>query len=143
MSEYTSKLTILRHFPKKNSMIHMPPKPMASGGCDTTLFLCKKLTFQIKIYSQTRVYLVPFIQNFPEEIYMPPKPLAINHRLHYHYFIGKQWTFLRQNNIEIHTKTFKNLSFFYFFFRTNISHNPHKKRVYNEIFTTKETCPSP
>ena len=25
-------------------------------------------------------YLVPFIQKFPEEIYMPPKPLAINHR---------------------------------------------------------------
>ena len=80
MSEYTSQLTILRHFPKIFSMIHMPPKPTASAGCDTTLFLCKKLTFQIKIYSQTRVYLVPFIQNFPEEIYMPPKPLAINHR---------------------------------------------------------------
>ena len=33
----------------------MPPKPIASAGCDTTLFLCKKLTFQIKIYIQTRV----------------------------------------------------------------------------------------
>ena len=75
MSEYTSQLTILRHFPKIFSMIHMPPKPIAlSAGCDTTLFLCKKLIFQIKIYSQTRVYLVPFIQNFPEEIYMPPPP---------------------------------------------------------------------
>ena len=31
----------------------MPPKP--SAGCDTTLFLCKKLTFQIKIYTQTGV----------------------------------------------------------------------------------------
>ena len=61
-------------------MIHMPPKPVANAGCDTTLILCKKLTFQIKIYSQTRVYLVPFIQNFPGEIYMPLKPLAINHR---------------------------------------------------------------
>ena len=58
----------------------MPPKPIANAGCDTTLFLCNKLTFLIKIYSQTRVYLVPFIQNVPEEIYMPPKPLAINHR---------------------------------------------------------------
>ena len=48
----------------------MPPKPIANAGCDTTLILCKKLTFQIKIYSQTRVYLVPFIQNFPEEIYI-------------------------------------------------------------------------
>ena len=80
MSEYTSQLTIMRHFPKIFSMIHMPPKPIASAGCVTTLFLCKKLTFQIKIYSQTRVYLVPFFQSFPEEIYMPPKPLAINHR---------------------------------------------------------------
>ena len=58
----------------------MPPKLIANAGCDTTLILCKKLTFQIKIYSQTRVYLVPFIQNFSEEIYMPHKPLAINHR---------------------------------------------------------------
>ena len=33
----------------------MPPKPIASAGCDTTLILCKKLTFQIKIYTQTRV----------------------------------------------------------------------------------------
>ena len=80
MSEYTSQLTILRHFPKIFSMIHMPPKPIASAGCDTTLFLCKKLILQIKTYSQTRVYLVPFIQDFPEEIYMPHKPLAINHR---------------------------------------------------------------
>ena len=53
----------------------MPPKPIASAGCDTTLFLCKKLTFQIKIYSQTRVYLVPFIQNVPEEIYGPQTPI--------------------------------------------------------------------
>ena len=74
MSEYTSQLTILRHFPKIVSMIQCPPKPIANAGCDTTLIVCKKLTFQIKIYSQTRVYLVPFIQNFPEEIYMPPPP---------------------------------------------------------------------
>ena len=46
MSEYTSQLTILRHFPKLFSMIHMPPKPIAlSAGCDTTLFLCKKFIF--------------------------------------------------------------------------------------------------
>ena len=57
MSEYTSKLNILRHFLKIFSMIHkiMPPKPIASAGCDTTLILCKQLTFQIKIYTQTRV----------------------------------------------------------------------------------------
>ena len=67
----------------------MPLKPIASAGCYTTLILCKKLTFQIKIYSQTRVYLVPFIQNFPEEIYIPPKPLATNHRVALSLFIGK------------------------------------------------------
>ena len=33
----------------------MPPKPIASASCDTTLLLCKKLTFQIKIYTQPRV----------------------------------------------------------------------------------------
>ena len=81
MSEYTSQLTILRHFPKIFSMIHIPPKPIANAGCDTTLILCKKLTFQIKIYFQTRVYLVPFIQNFPEEIYAPQTiNLSVNHR---------------------------------------------------------------
>ena len=42
MSEYTSQLTILRHFPKIFSMIHMPSKPIASACCDTKLFLCKK-----------------------------------------------------------------------------------------------------
>ena len=47
MSEYTCKLTILRHFLKIFSMIHMPPKHIASAGCDTNLFLCKKLTFDI------------------------------------------------------------------------------------------------
>ena len=45
MKEYTSKLTILRHFLKIFSMIHMPPKPIANAGCETTLFLCKKLIF--------------------------------------------------------------------------------------------------
>ena len=45
MSEYTSQLTILRHFPKIFSMIHIPPKHIASAGCDTTLFLCKKFIF--------------------------------------------------------------------------------------------------
>ena len=50
----------------------MHPKPLANADCDTTLFL-------IKIYSQTRVYLVPFFQNFLEEIYVSPKLLAINH----------------------------------------------------------------
>ena len=61
MSEHTSKFTILHHFLKIFSMIHnMPPKLIASAGCDTTLFLCKKLTFQIKIYTPKLENLVPF-----------------------------------------------------------------------------------
>ena len=84
MSEYTSQLTILRHFPKIFSMIHMPPKPIANAGCDTTLILCKKLTFQTKIYSQTRVCLVPFIQNFPEEILYNSIIYMSNKSLPYH-----------------------------------------------------------
>ena len=37
MSEYTSKLTILRHFLKPLSMIPMPPKLIASAGSDTSI----------------------------------------------------------------------------------------------------------
>ena len=70
-SEYTSKLTILRHFLKVFSMIHMPPKPIASTSCDTTLFLCKKLTFQIKIYTQIRVSCSIFSKFSPGNIIYP------------------------------------------------------------------------
>ena len=80
MSEYTSQLTILRHFPNIFSMIHMPPKPIASAGCDTTLFLCEKFTFLFKIYSQTRVSCSIFSKFSRGNIYMPHKPVALNHR---------------------------------------------------------------
>ena len=39
------------------------PKPIASAGCDTTLFLCTKFTFQIKMYTQARVGLVISVAN--------------------------------------------------------------------------------
>ena len=76
MSEYTSQLTILRYFPKKFSMIHMPPKPIANAGCDTTLILCKKLTFLTKIYSQTRVGYILFhlFKIFQRKYICPPNP---------------------------------------------------------------------
>ena len=78
MSEYTSKITILRHFLKIFSMIHMPPKPIAiSAGCDITL--CKKLTLQIEIYTQTRVSCSIF-SKFSRGNICAPKPQAINHR---------------------------------------------------------------
>ena len=56
----------------------MPPKPIAilSDGCDTTLVLCSKSKY-MHINSSI---LFHFFQNFLEEIYMPPKPLAINHQ---------------------------------------------------------------
>ena len=57
----------------------MPPKPVASACCDTTIFLCQKLTFQIKIYTQTRVSCSISIK-FSRGKYMAPK-LAINHRV--------------------------------------------------------------
>ena len=37
ISEYTSKLTILHHFLKIFSMIHLPPKPIVSAGCDISI----------------------------------------------------------------------------------------------------------
>ena len=76
MSTYTSKLTILRHFLKTLSMIHMPPKPIASADCDTTctLFLCKKLTFQIKIYTQTLVSCSIFSKKFSTKYICPLNP---------------------------------------------------------------------
>ena len=42
ISMYSSKLTILCHFLKTLSVIHMPPKPIASAGSDTSIILCKK-----------------------------------------------------------------------------------------------------
>ena len=37
MSEYTSQLTIMRHFPEIFSMIHMPLKPIALSAMAATL----------------------------------------------------------------------------------------------------------
>ena len=54
----------------------MPPKPIASASCDTTLFLCKKLTFQIKIYTQTQVSCSISLKFSRGNIC----PLAINHQ---------------------------------------------------------------
>ena len=73
MSEYTSQLITLRHFPKTFFMIHMPPKPIASAGCDTTLFLCKKLTFQIKILLNSSI-LFHFFKNFQRKYICPLNP---------------------------------------------------------------------
>ena len=39
MSEYTSKLTILRHFLKTLSMIHIPPKHISAGSDTSIIFM--------------------------------------------------------------------------------------------------------
>ena len=80
MSMYTSKLTILRHFLKILPMIHMPPKFIASAGSDTSIiFYVTNEHFKSK-YTPKLEYLVPFSPKIFDEIYMLPKPLAINHR---------------------------------------------------------------
>ena len=88
MSEYrpTFKHTILRHIFKIFSMIHMPPNPIAGASCDTTLLLCKKLTFQIKIYTQTRVScsILKFYLKFQFIIFdkeRQPRTLQLNHNV--------------------------------------------------------------
>ena len=56
------------HFLKIFSRIHiMSSKPIASAGCDNILFLCKKVTFQIQIYTLTRVSVT-------KETYAPSPP---------------------------------------------------------------------
>ena len=64
----------------------MPPKPIASASCDNTLFLCKKLTFQIKIYTQTQVSCSISLKIFSRKYICP---LAINHQDLFTGFIGK------------------------------------------------------
>ena len=68
MSMYTSKLTILRHFLKTLSMIHMPPKPIASAGSDTSIiFYVRSEHFKSK-HTPKFEYLVLF---FRRNIYTP------------------------------------------------------------------------
>ena len=55
----------------------MPPKPIASAGSDTSIiFYVRNEHFRSK-YTPKLEYLVPFSQKIFDEIYMPPKPLAI------------------------------------------------------------------
>ena len=54
----------------------MPPKPIASAGSDTTLhvYLSKTLTFEIKIYTQTRVSCSISLKFSRGNIYAPQTP---------------------------------------------------------------------
>ena len=73
MSEYTSQLTILHHFPKIFSMYVCPLNPQQVLAATLHYFLCKKLTFQIKRYSQTRVSCSIF-SKFSRGNICPPNP---------------------------------------------------------------------
>ena len=59
MSEYTSKFTILPHFLKMFSMIHMPPNPIASAGCDTSINFYVRNEHLKSKYTPKLEYLVP------------------------------------------------------------------------------------
>ena len=64
MSMYTSKFTILRHFLKTLSMIHMPPKPIASAGSDTSIIFYVRNEHVKSKYAPKLEYLVPFFPKF-------------------------------------------------------------------------------
>ena len=80
MSMYTSKLTILRHFLKTSSMIDTPPKPIASVGSDASIIFMLEMNISNQNIHPDSSILFHFIKNFLDEIYMPPKLLAINHQ---------------------------------------------------------------
>ena len=72
MSEYTSQLTILRHFLKIFSMIHICPlNPLQVLSATLHYFYVRNSYFNSK-YTPKLEYLVPFFQNFPENIYICP-----------------------------------------------------------------------
>ena len=75
MSEYTSQLITLRHLLQIFSMIHMPPKLIASAGCDTTLFFM----YQNQIKSNQNILpnssiLFHFFKNFQRKYICPLSP---------------------------------------------------------------------
>ena len=74
MSMYTSKFTILRHFLKTLSMIHMPPKPTASAGSDTSIIFMSEMNISNQnIHPSSRIlFLLLFFQKFSRRnIYAP------------------------------------------------------------------------
>ena len=76
MSEYTSKLTILRHFLKILFMIHMTPKLITHSiknvlAATLHYFYVRNEHFKSK-YTPKLEYLVPFFKTFFEKIYICP-----------------------------------------------------------------------
>ena len=80
MSMYTPNSPYCVIFSKTVSMIHMPLKPIASAGSDTSIIFMQEMNVSNQNIHPNSSVLFHFFKNFLDEIYMPPKPLAINHR---------------------------------------------------------------
>ena len=87
--------------------------------------------------------LFHFLKKIFDQLYMLPKPLAINHRActSYHSLVSNEH-FLGKIILKYTTKRSKIHLFHDFFSMEHFPKHP-QKRVCNEIFTTKETCPFP
>ena len=79
MSEYTSKLTILRDFLKIFSMIHMPHKPIASASFDINIIFMQEMNISNQNIHPNSSILFHFFKIFSKK-YISHKPLAIKHR---------------------------------------------------------------
>ena len=76
ISMYTSKLTILRHFLKTLSMIHMPPKPIASAGSDTSIIFMQEMNISNQNIHPTSSISCSIFSNIFSTKYICPLRLA-------------------------------------------------------------------
>ena len=58
----------------------MPRKPIVSAASDTSIIFYVRNEHFNQNFNPNSSILFYFLKNFLNEIYMPPKPLAINHR---------------------------------------------------------------
>ena len=72
MPMHTSQLTILRHFLKTLSMIHMPPKPIVSAGSDTSIIFMWEMNTSNQNKHPNSSILFYFLKNFLDEIIYAP-----------------------------------------------------------------------
>ena len=59
-------------------MIHMPPKPIESAASDTGIIFYVRNEHCNQNFNPNSSILFYFLKKIFNEIYMPPKPLAIN-----------------------------------------------------------------
>ena len=58
----------------------MPPKPIVSAGSDTSNIFMSEMNISNQNIHPNSSILFHFLQKISRRIYMPPKPLAIDHR---------------------------------------------------------------